>query len=283
VVLVTGGASGIGALLANTLAVRNVTVVVLDLNPIVTENDNIVYYKCDISKWDQVEAVAKRITEEVGHPTVLVNNAGVVQGKLILDLEPADVEQTFDTNVLAHFWTLKAFLPNMIKEKAGHIVTVSSVMGLVGAAQVADYCASKAAVIGLHESLRYELDHRYHTPSIRTSLVLPGHTHTPLFSRASLPQSAWFRFLAPSLQPHTVVKSIIAALDENESRTILLPFFTNFVGVVRLLPSWVRDFFQWISYADHTMQGFVKVSGRRADEGAVPIVESQLDHNGKAQ
>jgi NADP-dependent 3-hydroxy acid dehydrogenase YdfG len=53
---------------------------------------------------------------------MLVNNAGVVQGKKILDLSPEDIKQTFDVNVLAHFWCLKAFLPGMIKNKTGHIV-----------------------------------------------------------------------------------------------------------------------------------------------------------------
>ena len=126
------GSSGIGELLANTLAVRNVNVIVLDVNPIITENcaykpffnfinlfsrnpfisDNITYYKCDVSKWEEVEAVSKRIVDEVrcflylqfpcgthriemkvGHPTVLINNAGVVQGKLLLDLQPDDIKQ----------------------------------------------------------------------------------------------------------------------------------------------------------------------------------------------
>lgn len=122
--VITGGASGIGELLANTLAVRNVTVVVLDVNPIVTENckspkaifstyltvslDNVAYYKCDVSKWEEVEAVSKKIIEEVGlkscclqrlnsvqigEPTILINNAGVVQGKLIVDLTPQDIQQ----------------------------------------------------------------------------------------------------------------------------------------------------------------------------------------------
>ncbi len=85
-VVVTGGASGIGELIANTLAVRNVTVAVLDVNPIVTENcesahllpsssriymlpniwkDNIAYYKCDVSKWEEVDRVSKQLVEEV--------------------------------------------------------------------------------------------------------------------------------------------------------------------------------------------------------------------------
>lgn len=271
IVLITGGASGIGWLIAQTLSVRNVTVIVLDINPVETGNyDNIAYYKCDVSKWEEVQAVAKKIQEEIGDPTVLINNAGVVQGKLLLDLEPEDIKQTFNTNVLSHFWILKAFLPAMIKEKKGHVVTVSSVMGLVGAAQISDYSASKAALVKLHESLRYELDKRYNAPLIRTTILFPGHVLTPMFSRMSLETAWWFKFLVPSVPPHTVAKAVIAAIDTEQSMTIYMPFYTNFVPWVSLLPSYGRDFFQWLSRADYSMQGFVKVSGRRPEEGPVP-------------
>ncbi|KAI0278837.1 retinal short-chain dehydrogenase/reductase [Russula aff. rugulosa BPL654] len=264
------GASGVGELLANTLAVRNVTVVVLDVKPIVTENYNITYYKCDVTKLEEVEAVAKKVIEELGHPTILVNNAGVAQGKLILDLSPEDIRQTFDVNALAHFWTLKTFLPEMIRNKSGHIVTVASIAGLYGMAQLTDYNASKAATISLHESLRYELDKRYHAPQIRTTLVVPSHIQTPLFSTIRLPSNWLFRFCFPSLEPISVVKAIIRALDEQHSQTIYLPFFANFTPLLRLFPSFLRDFAQWFTNADYAMESFVKITGRREDEGAVP-------------
>uniref|UniRef100_A0A8H7Y088 Short-chain dehydrogenase/reductase 3 n=1 Tax=Psilocybe cubensis TaxID=181762 RepID=A0A8H7Y088_PSICU len=270
IVVVTGGASGIGELLANTLAVRNVTVVVLDINPIVTENYNIAYYKCDVSRWEEVEAVSKKIIEEIGEPTILVNNAGVVQGKSIVDLSPEDIQQTFGTNTLSHFWILKAFLPGLLKRKSGHIITMSSAMGLVGAAQMSDYCASKAAVKSLHESLRYELDNRYKCPEIRTTLVCPGHVLTPMFKTVSLPTYLGFSFLAPSIHPVTLVKKVIAALDDQHSQIIFLPFYVNFVPYVSHLPSFLRDAFQWISGADYAMENFVKISGRREDEGPIP-------------
>ncbi|KZT70370.1 retinal short-chain dehydrogenase/reductase [Daedalea quercina L-15889] len=270
IIVITGGSSGIGELIANTCAVRNVTVVVMDVNPIVTENYNINYYKCDVSKWEEVEAVSKQIIEEVGHPTVLINNAGVVQGKLLVDLSPEDIQQTFSVNTLAHFWTLKAFLPGMIEQKKGHIITMSSVAGLVGMARMTDYNASKAALISLHESLRYELDHKYNTPGIRTTLVLPGHVQTPLFSRVRLPQTWWYRFFVPSLPPVTVAKAVIAALDEQHSRTIYMPFYANFTPYLSLCPSYVRDFGQWLSGCDYAMDDFVKMSGRRPEEGPAP-------------
>jgi len=95
---------------------------------------------------------------------MIVNNAGVIQGKLLVDLSPDDINQTFGVNTLAHFWTLKAFLPGLLKRKQGHIVTVSSAMGLTGVSAMSDYCASKHALIGLHESLRAELDFKYKCP-----------------------------------------------------------------------------------------------------------------------
>ncbi|KAF9569259.1 NAD(P)-binding protein [Agrocybe pediades] len=269
IVIVTGGASGIGELLANTLAVRNVTVVVLDVNPIVTENYNIAYYKCDVSKWEEVEAVSKKIIEEIGEPTILINNAGVVQGKLLVDLTAEDIQQTFGVNTLSHYWILKAFLPSLLKRKAGHIVTMSSALGMTGVAQMADYCASKAAVIGLHESLRYELDKRYQCPQIRTTLVCPGHVLTPMFKTVKFPNFPLFGFFCPSVQPVTVVKKIIAALDDQHSQTILLPFYTNFIPYIGHLPSFLRDFVQWVSGADYAMRDFVKISGRRPEEGSV--------------
>jgi len=249
------GASGIGELLASTLAIRNVTVVVLDINSIVSENSNINYYKCDVSKWEEVEAVSEKIIEDVGHPTILVNNAGVVQGKLLVDLTLEDIKQTFDVNVLAHFWILKAFLPRILEQKIGHIVTVSSVTAFSGMVRMADYCASKSALIGLHESLRYELDKVYCAPQIRTTLVTTGFIQTPLFSRSTYaskeapsPLPSWlFRFLAPPLASHEVVKAIIAALDMNESTDIKLPFYVHIAGMSRAYPAWVRDILQWVS------------------------------------
>lgn len=266
IVLITGGSSGIGELLANTMAVRNVTVVVLDVKPIETENYNITYYKCDVSKWEEVNAVAARIKEEIGDPTIIVNNAGVVQGKLILDLTPEDVQQTFGVNTLAHFWILKAFLPAMLEQKEGHIVTMSSVMGITGTAQMTDYCASKAALIALDQALRYELDHRYNAPKIRTTVVCPGHVLTPMFQTVEFPSSFFWRFLFPSLPPVAVVKRIIAALDEQHSQQIFLPFYANFAPYLNHLPSFLRDFAQWFTTADYAMQRFVKTSGRRAKE-----------------
>ncbi|KAH8830328.1 hypothetical protein DL96DRAFT_1592456 [Flagelloscypha sp. PMI_526] len=244
-------ASGVGELLANTLAVRNVTVVVLDVNPIVTENYNITFYKCDVSKWEEVEAVAKKIKEEIGDPTVIVNNAGIVRGKPILELSEGDIRETFGVNTLAHWWTLKAFLPAMVKAKAGHIVTIASNLGLIGVPGLSDYCASKAAVNNLHESLRYELDVMCVHPGVRTTLVQPGYILTPLFAQINLPKWPGFNFFFPPLEPHNVAKRIIQALDEQYSQIIRMPMYVQLMPFMPAFPSFIRDLVQNISGANH--------------------------------
>lgn len=111
----------------------------------------------------------------------------------------------------------------------------------------ADYNASKAASASLHESLRYELDKRYHAPKVRTTLVLPGRLATPMFSQMNASKSNFHKFFTPMVHPISVVKAIITALDEQHSVDIYMPFYAHFVPYVRLLPSFGRDFFQWVS------------------------------------
>jgi len=272
-VLITGGSSGIGYLLANTLAIRNVTVIVLDVIPIETENYNITFYKCDVSKWEEVKRVAKQIEEDIGHPTIIVNNAGVVQdGKLITELTSEDVNQTLSVNVIGQFNVLRAFLPAIVKEKRGHIITMSSVVGYMAGALASDYCASKAALISLHESLRYELEKHHKAPHVRTTLVCPGMVQTQMFSQAKnytaaspLPKKL-IGFFNPLLAPHTVVKAIIAAMDEQQSRDISLPGFVQLAPLGRAVPYFVRDLVHWAFGVDYALKGFRKTNGKRPDE-----------------
>jgi len=263
VAVVTGGASGLGRALAVALAARNVRVAVLDVNPGPdAPNDGkdhagppIAHYICDVSNWQEVESVAKNIRVQVGTPTIVINNAGVVQAKLLLDLTHQDINQTFGVNTLAHFWTLKAFLPAMVEKKEGHIVTISSIMGILGIAQLTDYCASKASLIAMDQALRYELDHRYNCPNIRTTLVCPGWITTPMFQAIKFPTNPLFKFGYPPVQTDALAGAILGALEDQHSRRIFLPLFAYFTPYFNLLPSFARDFLQWFTGADYCMQG----------------------------
>lgn len=107
--------------------------------------------------------------------------------------------------------------------------------------------------MALHESLQRELLHRYHAPEVRTTLVMPARLTTPLF--ASLKSMHWLaRFIAPVLQPHTVAKEIITALELEESRDIYMPISMNLMFALRGMPSWLRDLAIWVrSRADRCL------------------------------
>lgn len=75
--------------------------------------------------------MAKDIRSRVGHPTVLINNAGVARGKSIMDSTEKDIRFTFDVNALAHYWTVHEFLPNMIVNNHGMVVTIASIAAWV--------------------------------------------------------------------------------------------------------------------------------------------------------
>lgn len=111
--------------------------------------------------------------------TILINNAGIVSGKPLLDTPDHLIQRTFDVNIISHFWVslrlpqfitkpdislkmTKAFLPDMIAASHGHIVTIASMAGLVGMTKLVDYCASKYAAVGFDEALRLELESNGH-------------------------------------------------------------------------------------------------------------------------
>lgn len=86
---------------------------------------------------------------------------------------------------------------------------------------------------------------RYKCPNIRTSLFIPGHLLTPLFSNVTFP--AIQKFFMPPVAPVTVVKKIIAVMDEQHSQTIMMPFYSNFMPLLPLLPSFVTDTLRSVS------------------------------------
>jgi all-trans-retinol dehydrogenase (NAD+) len=141
-VLVTGAASGIGRLLARDLAAEGANLVLWDIaHPelkAVTEElriggGNVFPYCCDVSGRESVNAAATQVLDECGPVDVLINNAGIVSGQPVLEASEEGIRRTFGVNVLAHFWTTRAFLPGMVERNCGHIVTVASAGGLVAA------------------------------------------------------------------------------------------------------------------------------------------------------
>lgn len=88
---------------------------------------------------------------------MLINNAGIVSGKKLLENSEKLIEKTIAVNTVSHHYTCREFLPAMIKNNRGHVVTIASMAGITGVAGLVDYCASKFGAVGFDESLRLEL------------------------------------------------------------------------------------------------------------------------------
>ncbi|RCI11930.1 hypothetical protein L249_4231 [Ophiocordyceps polyrhachis-furcata BCC 54312] len=262
VIVITGGASGLGMLIAEVYGMRGATVAVLDVNDMEDgEARGVSCYRCDVRDKAQVAKTVVDIERDLGTPTVLINNAAIVVGKPFLDLSLDDIDASVATNLLGPMYCLKAFLPAMIRGgRGGTIVHISSVIGHLGAAQLADYAAAKAGITALHRSLSAEL--RDSNPDIRTVLVTPGQITTPLFYGVQTPNS----FLAPVVEPVDVAKEIIAAIDSGSGLTTGMPFYARWIDWYNVLPVGLQLVARKLSGIDRGMKTFV---GRKGLEDEV--------------
>jgi len=242
-VLVTGAASGIGRLMALDVAHRGATVVAWDIHreplddlaqEISNLGDRAYAFTCDVGDRAAVLETAQRVQRDVGAVDVLVNNAGVVSGRPLLELTDDDIERTFRVNVLAHFWTIRAFLPAMVEQGSGHIVTIASAAGLLGIPRMADYAASKHAAVGLAESLRLELSRT--APGVRTTLVCPSYIDTGMFEGAEVRA----RHLVPMLRAEDVSAAVVRAVEQDREQ-LLMPLIVNAIPPLRVLPTRAFD------------------------------------------
>lgn len=134
IVVVTGGSSGLGASIVQKLLARNprTTIVIVDFAPLSwtpPADAKIHYYQADLSNPDAVRSVCEKVRAEVGHPTVLVNNAGIARGYTVMEGAYHDVELTIKTNLTAPFLLVKEFLPDMVKHNHGHRQRVLNELG----------------------------------------------------------------------------------------------------------------------------------------------------------
>lgn len=127
------------------------------------------FYKVDLASPSAIVETAAKVTEDHGHPSILINNAGTGTAQTILSESEHERRRVFEVNTLSHFTLVRAFLPAMVQRNHGHIVTVASIASFYAQAQNVSYACSKASVMAFHEGLGQELRTRFNAPRIRTS------------------------------------------------------------------------------------------------------------------
>lgn len=182
IVIVTGGSRGIGKSIAKKFASLGAKVTVTYKNSVDTaefDSMGIKYHQCDAADTAAVQAFADSIIKEHGKIDILVNNAGMTKDGLLMRMSEADWDSVLDTNAKGVFNFTKAVTRQMISQKQGKIVNISSVVGLTGNAGQSNYAASKAAVIGFTKSIAKELASR----NINVNCIAPGYIDTDMTSK----------------------------------------------------------------------------------------------------
>ena len=186
VALITGAGRGIGATIARTLAAEKMDIAVVDYSDESAAKETLDalkeagvaarYYKCDVSDFSATKETVDKIVKDFGKIDVLVNNAGITADKLIMRMDEADWDRVLSINLKGCFNMIKHVTPYMMRKRYGRIVSISSVVGLMGNAGQANYAASKAGIIGLTKTVAKE----FGAKNITANAVAPGFIKTAM-------------------------------------------------------------------------------------------------------
>lgn len=186
IALITGAGRGIGRAIAIALAKEGAEVVINyngseeranEVKQTIEENGGKAsIYKCNVSDFTACEAMIKDIVKEYGHLDILVNNAGITKDGLIMKMKEEDFDSVLNVNLKGTFNTIRHSARQMLKQRSGKIINISSVSGILGNVGQANYAASKAGVIGLTKTMARELGSR----GITVNAIAPGFVDTEM-------------------------------------------------------------------------------------------------------
>jgi len=181
VALVTGGASGMGQIIARRLARQGAKVAIFDVNEqglldTAAEADNITGYHCDISSLDDVQAKVSAVASSLGPIDLLVHAAALMPSHKLIDHSHEGMEKLFRINYFGTTYMVRAVLPSMLERGSGRIIAFGSIAGIALVPKMGAYCATKAAVNAYMEVLQNEI----RDSGVRAHLVCPPAVNTPL-------------------------------------------------------------------------------------------------------
>ena len=228
-VLITGGASGIGKIIARKMLENMANVIIWDINKsnisdTIKEYSNLgnIYgYYVDISNIDEVKKSADEVKIEIGIIDILINNAGIVVGKYFIDHSVAEIQRVMNVNTNAPMYVTLQFLDGMLTQNSGHICNIASSAGFITNPKMSVYAASKWAVIGWSDSLRLEM--KQMKRNVKVTTIMPYYINTGMFDGV--------QSIIPILDPEKTATTIIRAIQKDvKMRSISrsLYFFARF-------------------------------------------------------
>jgi len=240
-VLITGGASGIGKLMGREVLKRGGKLVIWDLNKLnlqqtlneFQEFGNVHGYTIDVTNTVWVKEMAKQVEDEIGPVDVLINNAGIVYGGYFHENSSEKIDKTMKVNAIAPMQLALTFLPGMMKRKNGHICNITSSAGLVSNPKMAVYAGSKWAATGWSDSLRLEM--KQLKAGIGVTTVTPYYINTGMFNGV--------KSNIPILNQYKVARKVIRAIERNKIY-LSMPWSMRFVRFSQgIFPIWFYDWF----------------------------------------
>lgn len=224
IVVVTGASRGIGRGIAEAFAKEGAKVACVATSEAGAKatadaiGNDARAYACDVSNSESVDELFNKVQEEMGTPSVLVNNAGVARDTLLLRMKDEDWDTVLNVNLKGAFLCIRAVTRSMMKARYGRIVNISSIVGQHGQAGQANYAASKAGVFGLTMSVAKELGSR----GITCNAVAPGFIQTDMTESLSEEMKEYVVKTAPAgrLGSAVDVASAVLFLASQESSYI---------------------------------------------------------------
>lgn len=201
--IITGAARGIGAACAEVFVREGAKVALFDLNAkrgeILAQNIGAKFYRCDVTKAEEVDPVVEQVAADFGPVNVLVNNAGISIPQGLEEMNEADWDRTFAVNVKSIYLLSRRVIPLMRQAGGGSIINMASESAFIGFPMHPAYCSSKAAVMHLSKSMAT----RYAPEKIRVNALCPGTIETELLQEflAKLPNPTQVRAEIEKMHP----------------------------------------------------------------------------------
>tara|TARA_S200000501_G_scaffold278282_1_gene262194 strand:- start:1255 stop:1986 length:732 start_codon:yes stop_codon:yes gene_type:complete len=181
-IFITGASGGIGSAICDKFKYNKFSLVLTSSSDSKLENlrekygNDHFYYKIDLSDDKNIKESLKEVSKTHKDISVIVNNAGITQDNLIFRIKDEQWSKVIQTNLNSNFQIIKSLLPNMLSQKYGKIIGISSIVGSTGNPGQANYVASKSGMVGLYKSIALEVAKR----NINVNIVSPGFISTAM-------------------------------------------------------------------------------------------------------